>query len=793
MKHARQTIGLGLVLAAVSLSACVETGRSRWGGVEYGAAPTLEVTQHTSARDVYMIGRKYEAGEGVVRDVALAAELYEEAYRRGFAPASERLAILAARGEIEEDPVVVLDRLNAAYLRDRAGGSMVLARVLLESPNRTEADVDRALGILRELVADGDLSARLELARAYSDPLLGRSDYAQAEQLYQAVYEAGESRAALEMARMYADATTPVYSPDRSRQWAMVAAAAGEPRGWLVIGRGLSDPALPSYDPAQAENAFRGAVSGGVPGAERDLALFLTAQGRTGEAWQMYQALLASSDDPAVAYDAARLIDDNGVADRSQAYPLYLTSLDSGQTSAVPRILRLLEDDVGSVDMQATALGAVARYAEREQDPDYLGRVGYLYLQGRGGGSSTLAVDYLQRAVDLGNVQAAGRAARLFRDGAPGVAPNPAAAARFFQIAASAGDTGALVNLGRMQEETGAVDAAAATYLRALNAGVPDAAARVYRLVRDNPGVSVDLAPVIAGLETAAASGDADAMVTLGDIAAEPPSGTPSYSDALAWYRKAADAGLAVAFRRLGDVASASLAGLTPDMALNYYEEALARGDSSAGLRVARTLLQATPDGAQVTRAVELTRGPAQAGELQGIFWYGVAQRFAGNYAESLDWLIRAHQAGEEQALAQIVTTASEGSSQGGLDIEAQFAPYLSQGSACDRAVWYTMLGDLAARGAGPQTAAADYYLEAMQLGDANAAAAMGRLQVTGIGLEEPDLAAAQVYMVMASEAGVPGVADKLANLDAVMSGDERARVSDIESALRSQMESTCQ
>jgi TPR repeat protein len=272
---------------------------------------------------------------------------------------------------------------------------------------------------------------------------------------------------------------------------------------------------------------------------------------------------------------------------------------------------------------------------------------------------------------------------------------------------------------------------------------------------------------------------------------ASDPSGGGRYDEAITWYQQAADAGSATALRRLGDLAADGIGGLTPNQAIEYYEQALAMGDGEVGPRIARTILQGSPDQSQVARAVELTAGPAQAGNPNGQYWHGVAQRFAGNYDESLDWLISAYRGGEVDAISQMATTATEGAAHG-LDIEGKFAELISQGGNCERAPWYTMLGDLAARGAVPSEKAGDYYREAMQLGDARAAAAMGRLHVTGVGLAQPDLAAAHVYLTMAQEAGVAGLDGNLSNLDLLMSDEERARTTEIAPELRGQMESVC-
>ncbi|MEZ5667939.1 MAG: hypothetical protein R3F55_11000 [Alphaproteobacteria bacterium] len=778
-----------MAVALCALGGCVG-GMPGLGGDASAPGFTLADME---PRDVYRLGQAYETGDGVAPDIQRAAELYAEAARRGYFRANERLGILAARGEIDVDAATTRDRLNAASLRNQTTGSLEFARMILSSDDRSAADDRRAMEILQRYAREGEPAAQIQLARVYADPALGRTDYPEAARLMQAAYDAGNVQAAIELARLHADSTSPLYDPAAARDWAAIAANAGEPRGWLVLGQALSDPDLPGYDPAAAEQAFRMAQASGLPEAPRAYARFLQAQSRYGDAWAIYEQLLAAGEDPEVAYDAARLIDDGGFTDRSRAYALYMTALDAGQSSAVNRLLRLLEDNVGGARTQSAPFAAVAAYADRSRNAEFLGRVGRLYLEGRGGTQDqTKALDYLQRAVDLGNVDAALRAGRLLRDGTPGMAPDLAAAMRYFTIAADAGNGGAWIELGRMQEQAGGLDAAADSYLKALAAGETGGAGQLYRLVRDNPSVAVDMTPVVAGLEEAAEGGDSAAMLALGDIAVEPRFAVAGSGTAIDWYRRAAESGDPVGYRRMGDLAVEAKAGLSPEQALGFYEQALAGGDAAAGLRMASALLEGVPDRAAIERAVALTEPGARQGDSQAQYWYGVALRAQGAYADSIDWLIRAYKAGEERALGQIVTSATEGGARGAVDLDAMFAELTSRGSACERAPWYTLLGDLAARGAVAASEAGDYYVEAMKLGDAAAAAGIGRLNVTGVGLSAPDFATAYVYLTMAKEAGVDGVDGAIANLDRLMTDAERGRIDTIDTGLRAQLGTVC-
>lgn len=778
------------VVGAVGLGGC--NARTAAPAAQSTAALADPATM--TARQLYELGRAYENGDGVPQDMERAVELMQEASMRGESRASERLGLLAARGVIQLEDELTYDRLVVASLRGSSSANLELARLQLEGGLGRPRDIDSAISTLEGLVALNDTSAMLELAGVLMDPDLGRLDYRRAEQLLMEANARGQFKGALQLARLYALPGTGLTNVQKARDWASAAVQRGLPEAWLVIGDLQADPQSGAYDPVAAEQAYQAAIDAGVDGALADQGRLFETQMRYQEALALYEQLLAQGEDSGIAYRAAVLLDDNGVGDRSQAYPLFLAALRAGRSSAVPRLIGLVEDDVGSGAQQAEAIDRILAETETQADPELLARVGELLLLPRGNGPDLArGIELLQSAVSGGNMNAAGRLARLLRDGAPGLPPNAAAAARYYGIEASAGDTDALVNQGRVLEEAGAVEEAAASYLRAINAGQAEAAMRLFRLLEDSPGLDVDIYAVSAGLERLANAGDAQAMLALGDLAAEPPSGdAPDYAVALDWYQRAAAVGNALAFRRLGDFAADRLAGLSPELALGYYQQALANGDDGAGLRTARTLLQNEPDRAGIAQALELTARDAASGDLQSQYWHGVAQRLSGNYNSALEWLIKAYLAGEERALEQIVMAANEGAGQADVDIEALLREMTTSGSACDRAFWHTLLGDLASRGVGSAGAADQHYQEGMALGDPNAAAGLGRLYVTGIGLPEPDLARAYAYLTVASELGADDAAGSTESLELVISEEERALAADLQAQIRAQMGPVC-
>ncbi len=245
-------------------------------------------------------------------------------------------------------------------------------------------------------------------------------------------------------------------------------------------------------------------------------------------------------------------------------------------------------------------------------------------------GADKEGLRYIQRAADAGSIEGSHRLALVYAQGLAGTPRNETRAVELFEKAANAGHVRAQINLGIL-------------YMRGL-------------------GVPRDLVNARAWLEKAAASGDPQALYTLGRALSE---GTeqipPDPVRAADLFRRAADKGNALAGLRYGLMLSEGV-GIKRDVATaqRYLMQARDSGIPEANLAmgdmVART--PASRDKAANERVVQAAitwyDAAAQAGvpsaqfKLANAYFSGVG--VARDPAQAQRWYTRAAQQGLPQA-----------------------------------------------------------------------------------------------------------------------------------------------
>lgn len=237
---------------------------------------------------------------------------------------------------------------------------------------------------------------------------------------------------------------------------------------------------------------------------------------------------------------------------------------------------------------------------------------------------------HIQRAADAGSSEGAHRLALVYAQGIPGTPRDEARALQLFQKAASAGHTRAQINLGIL-------------YMRGL-------------------GVPRDLINARAWLEKAAASGDPQALYTLGramDESSEQVAPDPVRAADL--YRRAAEKGHVLAGLRYGLALSEGI-GIKRDVAAaqrwlvqardnGVPEAALALGDMAARTPASR---DKAANERTVQSAISWYQVAAQAGvpsaqfKLANAYFSGVG--LPRDPAQAMLWYGRAAQQGVPQA-----------------------------------------------------------------------------------------------------------------------------------------------
>jgi TPR repeat protein len=702
-----------------------------------------------SAEDYYEMGRAYETGNGVPRDLNRAVELFEIASRRGEPRASERLGLLAARGDVALEDARTYDRLLAASLRQSGSATLELARLQLTGAQGAPHSPEQAIRALESLAAGGDPAAMADLARILTDPAYDRLDYARAERLLTDAHARGRADAALNLARLYATPGTPMSNPGEARRWAEVAAARGQPGAWMVLGVLAGDPSSPAYDPVAAEQAYQRAIDSGVPEARLGLAKLQESTGRLDAALASYQQLV-SEGMADIGYEAGRLLDDHFSSRRGEAYAYFESSYAAGRAAAPRRLLNMLEDDVRDPDgNRGPALAIVRSWADQVGDPQVHYRLGRLLENGPTElRNPQQAIAYYRRAADGGNAQAALHVARLLGGG-------PDAAA-YYQRAASLGDPDALYELARAQEARGDLAGAAGSYAAAARAGDSDAAVRLARLTTQNPDLGGgDDARVT--LERASEAGDANARLALADMLYQ--SGVAQdRGRAVRLFREAAEAGNARAMRRMGDLAEDGVGGMTVADAASWFERAVLAGDQEAAYRLLRNAVRHGQSPAAIERALEFATPAAQAGDPTVAYWYGVALIELNRPEEAAEWLIAAQSQGVEGALEELLTLTEDNP-----ELETRIGE-AAGGEGCAAGRYALIQAD---QSAGAESA--ELYQQALDAGWYVAADRLGRLHMTGLATGAPDLELAYAYFSIAAAGGVNGAADAASDVSAAL------------------------
>lgn len=256
----------------------------------------------------------------------------------------------------------------------------------------------------------------------------------------------------------------------------------------------------------------------------------------------------------------------------------------------------------------------------------------YFYAAGEGGVSKDLrkAYELSSKAATLGIVRAQDNVGIALRDGL-GVPKDLAGAVREFRLAADAGNTDAMVNLGEMYEAgAGGLNKEAGAAVKLYEAALAHQDGRssaklfnIYWWGRD--GIPQDRFRALSILNTGAGYGSAEAEELLGQIYNEGDSVSGIAIDkkkAMDWYRKAADRHLCAAEVNVGWMLYNAYDG-RPNYAgaLQWYEAAFNDGCTRGATNIANMYVT----GAGVVRSPSVARSwmkrAAEKGDPDAVKW----------------------------------------------------------------------------------------------------------------------------------------------------------------------------
>ena len=589
------------------------------------------------------------------RDQAAALAVARPAAAAGYAPAAHYvgLSLLYGWGGIDRDPAAAepylrqavagdVDRARADLgtlllrrAKDRAGepagvaaategwtlletaadDGQPLAQLRLGEALLDEAhgrhDPARAAALLTEALDEGVLAAALPLARLKLTPGLGWPvDRAEAEALLDQIEREAPPHVQVDLGLALLDEDADIPLPGgvlRARRVLERAAEAGRARAHTALGKLLAEgrPGLLPPDPAAAVAHLRAAAEAGNGEATRYMGLLLRDQGRAAEALDWFTKAAAQGHAQAAVEAARLLIARRDAASVARAIAL-LQAEAEGHVPAAIALARLARDGVPGVMAadkararqwlrHAVAHGSGPAAAQAATD------LGRLLLRGQGGLADPLAARaLLERAAAEGQAWAALELGRLYERGAvPAVAPDPARAWHWYQMAAAGDLAQAYTALGRL------------TVAQGLEEG------------RGQGSGGASIRRAFGHFSRAAALGHAWALYEAGKVAEKGAAGVPGDpATALAWYQRAAAEGVTAAHGAMASLYERGVGVVRdPARALALYRVGAEAGNAWAAYKVGRALAEgrgtvADPLAARSWLARARSEGVAQAGEV---------------------------------------------------------------------------------------------------------------------------------------------------------------------------------
>ncbi len=575
--------------------------------------------------------------EGVVGAPAdMAAS--EPWLRRALNAGEGRAALLLSRQLIvrgsEEDLAEAegMARLGIAMLRQNAlqgdtGEAVDLAQAYLSHP-AIEQDVAQALNWLDYAVARGDANAMVGRAEMYLDPTYGAPDPTRARDLLIQAASEGSANAAIILARtLLVDEASAMDVPSTvAQQWLDRAMAVNEARAFRLAARlaGSSGDVVAEQRLLQRA-AFLGDVSASI-----DLIEVLVATGRIDRAVTVVESLengrpLTTSatiglamikleaDPGSPLYDpenGLRLLRDAGAQgdgralyylgvahgddgyaepDPEQSFAYYRQSAERGYFRGIVEVARHYAQGIGvdKSDEHAAEWLTEARRVAENGSSDHMLDLGRAIVRGEMGDAGTTeeGLEWLERAVDLGNTDAMVELAGTYWDGSAGQF-DPYQAVELYKAALAAGNVEAQYYLGR-------------AFATGIGAEINQRLAMEYFTASAEAG-------------NVAAATELGLMYTAGGVV------PTDFERAYDWLLMAAEAGHVPAMIYMSNlIAFGELEGADNVAALSWLERAANSGDSEAQFQLAVALERGLLSEPDLERAIYWMRQASENGFFQ--------------------------------------------------------------------------------------------------------------------------------------------------------------------------------
>ena len=271
-------------------------------------------------------------------------------------------------------------------------------------------------------------------------------------------------------------------------------------------------------------------------------------------------------------------------------------------------------------------------------------------------GDSVTAVQYYQKAADLGNAEAQYSLGLCYYKG-KGVEKDFKQAVLWYRKSADQGNAEAQNHLGYCYENgygvTKDLEQAVSWYRKAANQDLVDAQFNLGVCYHNGEGVTKDQKQAVEWLRKAAEQGLAEAQTNLGNCYSEGEGVTKDLKQAVEWYRKAADQGLAGAQLNLGNCYSEG-EGVAKDMkqAVYWYRKAAEQGDADAQYCLGICYENGEGVTKDLKQAVEWYRKAAEQGDADAQYCLGICYGFGTGVTKDLKQAVYWYRKAAEQGNA---------------------------------------------------------------------------------------------------------------------------------------------
>lgn len=415
--------------------ALFEAGKAYYeAGVYDEALPIFEeMDQKGNVQASYMLGMMYLQGYGVETDLVRAKELLLKAAEGGDVQGMFRMGYELKHGTFgESDPESAANWYQKASALGYGSASNNLAFLYVDGVGVSKNPAE-AVRLLELAVEQGATDSAVRLARLYASDRLGAPDYAKAAQWYEKAIELKNEDALNELADLYFDGKL-TGAPDylKAIEYYELSAAENNSSSMTQLGNIYFQGYGVEKDILKAEQYFIKASWYGNSNATLYLAM---------------------------RYEEG---DFNGVPDYAKAVDWYEKSAFEGNLTAAEKLARLYLSGANAQDGTVLvapdyhqALIMLDRaWTLGTQDEWLISWLGYFYC-----GHSDIrpadyskAVEFYNKAVEMGDSYSMEMLGDLYRDGHVGAA-DPEKAAEYYAMAVAAGRTEAQAKLDALKTE----------------------------------------------------------------------------------------------------------------------------------------------------------------------------------------------------------------------------------------------------------------------------------------------------------------------------------------------------